>query len=568
MILFPVLTIFCLLSAFTAGALGFFVYAQNTKSLVNRLFLASMLGGMYWALGEFFIWYTGSYEGTLFWLKASSFWPVVIVITVHFVLVYTKNAFAQRERLPYLIVFLYLPAFFFSLLGLFTNTIFYVVNMPGTGYIYRSDIHSLAHMAVSVFVLLALFFAILAVYQAWTRAESEKKRRQVGLICIALATAIAFGSISGAILPIFGIYLPNTVFIGFFLFALIITYAINRYDLFTLSAETALPDILRTMPDGLVLIAMNGGVIKVNESAARIFRTDENRMAGQQFSRFLPEPECGNLMTTLQEQGALTDFESVIDPTENTVVSIAGSLVKDPAGEPVGVVLIIRDISNRKMQERALTVANEKISLLTQLTRHDINNLVTGLSGYLLLLEEFNTTSPGKEYLRTSIDLVEKITRHLRFSSEYLYIGTYHPDWQELETLVAHAVNDLPHENVTITRTIIPAEIYADPLSVKVLYNLLENALRHGGNLTAITLAAAVQKSGELLITVEDNGTGVPDADKERIFKYGVGANTGFGLAFARDILEVTGITIRETGIAGKGARFEIHVPPAAWRRI
>ncbi|WP_292518222.1 ATP-binding protein [Methanoculleus sp.] len=62
------------------------------------------------------------------------------------------------------------------------------------------------------------------------------------------------------------------------------------------------------------------------------------------------------------------------------------------------------------------------------------------------------------------------------------------------------------------------------------------------------------------------SGAGVPDDDKERIFRWGYGKNTGFGLAFARDILSLTGISIRETGTASRGARFEVLVPPRVWR--
>lgn len=48
----------------------------------------------------------------------------------------------------------------------------------------------------------------------------------------------------------------------------------------------------------------------------------------------------------------------------------------------------------------------------------------------------------------------------------------------------------------------------------------------------------------------------------------GFGKNTGLGLALSRDILSLTGITIKETGTAGEGARFELLVPKGGWRVI
>ena len=61
-------------------------------------------------------------------------------------------------------------------------------------------------------------------------------------------------------------------------------------------------------------------------------------------------------------------------------------------------------------------------------------------------------------------------------------------------------------------------------------------------------------------------GQGVPDEYKEAIFQRKYFQNTGFGLFLSRTILGITGMTIRETGTPGKGAVFEILVPPGAYR--
>ncbi|HNQ30521.1 MAG TPA: sensor histidine kinase, partial [Methanolinea sp.] len=49
-------------------------------------------------------------------------------------------------------------------------------------------------------------------------------------------------------------------------------------------------------------------------------------------------------------------------------------------------------------------------------------------------------------------------------------------------------------------------------------------------------------------------------------FEKGYGKGTGLGLFLSREILSITGMTIRETGIPGEGARFEIVVPKGMWR--
>jgi signal transduction histidine kinase len=67
-------------------------------------------------------------------------------------------------------------------------------------------------------------------------------------------------------------------------------------------------------------------------------------------------------------------------------------------------------------------------------------------------------------------------------------------------------------------------------------------------------------------VSCENDGNGIPNAEKELIFRRGYGKNTGLGLFLVREILGITGMTIRETGDPGKGALFEITVPEGVYR--
>ena len=84
-----------------------------------------------------------------------------------------------------------------------------------------------------------------------------------------------------------------------------------------------------------------------------------------------------------------------------------------------------------------------------------------------------------------------------------------------------------------------------------------------------MTAVRAYYRTGDsaLTLVIEDDGVGIPARDKSRIFERGFGKNTGLGLFLVKEILAITGISIRETGIPGSGARFEITVPNGAWRK-
>jgi hypothetical protein len=107
--------------------------------------------------------------------------------------------------------------------------------------------------------------------------------------------------------------------------------------------------------------------------------------------------------------------------------------------------------------------------------------------------------------------------------------------------------------------------VFADPLLKKVFYNLVENSVRHGEKLTRILISSAGNPRG-LSIIFEDDGVGVAENVKEKIFRRKHFKNTGFGLFLSREILGITSIAICENGIPGQGARFEIRVPGGAWR--
>ena len=129
-------------------------------------------------------------------------------------------------------------------------------------------------------------------------------------------------------------------------------------------------------------------------------------------------------------------------------------------------------------------------------------------------------------------------------------------------------MNDMtPPLRGTIVETDSPTlEVYADPLLVRVFYNLIDNALRYGGEQMTTIRISSQESSRGLVIVCEDDGVGITVEDKKRLFTRGFGKSTGLGLFLLREILSITGITITENGVPGKGARFEITVPKGMWR--
>ena len=94
-------------------------------------------------------------------------------------------------------------------------------------------------------------------------------------------------------------------------------------------------------------------------------------------------------------------------------------------------------------------------------------------------------------------------------------------------------------------------EIFADASFSKVFANLIENALIHGKHVTVIRFSYN-ETENDLVLSCEDNGVGIPDGAKERIFQREYFRNTEYGLFLIVEILGITGLSIRETGTHGE----------------
>jgi signal transduction histidine kinase len=108
-------------------------------------------------------------------------------------------------------------------------------------------------------------------------------------------------------------------------------------------------------------------------------------------------------------------------------------------------------------------------------------------------------------------------------------------------------------------------EIYCDPVIEKVFSHLIDNTRRHGEKATEIHISCDETADGLLLI-YQDDGVGIPRERKKDLFIRGAGPATGFSLFFVHDILEISDMTIRETGEPGTGVRFEISIPKGLYR--
>jgi signal transduction histidine kinase len=161
--------------------------------------------------------------------------------------------------------------------------------------------------------------------------------------------------------------------------------------------------------------------------------------------------------------------------------------------------------------------------------------------------------------------VTKEIQNLIEFTGQYNDLGATIPEWQKIDSILTYRSIQGILTGIKISSDLGDLEIYADRMLEKVIYNLVENSVRHGQGLTTISLTRHGEP-GDLVIWYEDDGGGISNAEKEKAFEKGFGKNTGLGLFLIREILSITGITITETGEPGIGVRFEIRVPKGKYR--
>lgn len=263
-------------------------------------------------------------------------------------------------------------------------------------------------------------------------------------------------------------------------------------------------------------------------------------------------------------EGTAFQTEIIAGHDGRYVPVIASTTIIDLGGR-LCLMEIFHDISDIKMAQDALQLANKKLNLLAEITRHDIRNKLTVMGGYLDLIKERPSESQHSMYVRKMKDTVSIIGENIEFTKLYQNLGIVAPAWQNVHEVFFAACTHVDIKKIRVQSDSEGFEIYADPLLERVFYNLVDNAILHGHHVSVVRISARETSAG-LDLALEDDGVGIPVPDKKRIFTKGFGKNTGLGLFLVKEILSITNITVEETGDYGKGARFEMHVPKEMYR--
>jgi len=299
-----------------------------------------------------------------------------------------------------------------------------------------------------------------------------------------------------------------------------------------------------------------------NKTSEQIFEMKASQIIGKT-DRELFSPEMVSIIDREDKEAALNH------------ISISNKKISDRfQGQRIIHMIIVPILNSENILQYILGIGeditnetnNLKMDLLFSITRRDVLDQLSIIMNYLERAQLRTTHDEMQMFFDKTIESIESIQKQMAFGKSLQDLGMTSPKWHSVRKIWDDVVRLLPANNVEFSLEMADIELYADPLLPRVFYNLLINALYHGGpQLTKVRLYTMVSEESLILI-VEDNGTGIPFDKKTKIFEFGCGKGTGFGLFLIREILGNTGITVTETGEPGKGSKFEILIPKGKFR--
>jgi len=211
-----------------------------------------------------------------------------------------------------------------------------------------------------------------------------------------------------------------------------------------------------------------------------------------------------------------------------------------------------------------------KRDLLFSITRSDILDQLAVIMTHLERAQLKATQDEMEMFFAKTLGSVEAIKNQIAYERGLQDPRTMiSPVWQPVDRAFDKAVRMLPGQTtVDISCGTGTVEILADPLLPRIFLSLLSLSFRlDGPAFSQIHLSARMQ-GDTLALVYEDNCTGIPAEEKERIFEFGYSRENAASLYLARELFSFTGITITETGEPGKGLRFVIIVPHERFRGL
>ncbi|MFW6196337.1 MAG: two-component system sensor histidine kinase NtrB [Thermoplasmatota archaeon] len=330
-------------------------------------------------------------------------------------------------------------------------------------------------------------------------------------------------------------------------------------------------NLVEASPDTILLIdSKSGKVIDANQRVEDLFKMSREEVINKDISELVPENE-ENVYEKLFEQWKVGTMYSgkkelhILDSGGKEVPVEIGTSSLELEGKKV-IFGVFRNITKRKEAE-------ERQEFLHSLLRHDVRNKVSIVRGYheLIMDENFDLPQSVKNYISMAEDGIEESIEIIKKVSSLRKAQEEDVKKVEIDQIVKDVLDhteDIASDKgieITCDYTEEGQEVKGGSLLDQVFTNIIENAIQHSG--CSHIKIHSESTEDEIIYTIEDNGKGIPDEEKEKIFKKGYTTDeergTGLGMFLVKTLLKIYEGEIEVKDSEMGGTKFNVTLKKA-----
>ncbi|MFB6254578.1 MAG: PAS domain S-box protein [Halobacteriaceae archaeon] len=320
--------------------------------------------------------------------------------------------------------------------------------------------------------------------------------------------------------------------------------------------------ILQHSSDYVMIVDGNGVVQHVTPPIERVMGYTPEEVIGNDAFEFVHKNDVEHAIETLSEIITATDEERTVEFRAQHKngswrwLEVRGRNLLDNSVIE-GVMVNVRDITDRKKREQALSRQKQRLESLTSFLSHDLKNQLNIIDGRLeLAMDEYE--SDQLEVARKTANRMGEMIDNFTELAEKGQIPT-NTEEIEIQAIVEECWERLQTDNANlhISDTL---TLSGDQERLQSLFeNLLANAIEHSNDSVTIRIGPLENRHG---FFVADDGPGIDnsDQDENEVFEPGyttTNDGSGFGLAIVKHISEAHGWSVKLTESKEGGARFE-----------
>lgn len=375
--------------------------------------------------------------------------------------------------------------------------------------------------------------------------------------------------------------------IAFTLSGLIFAYDLFHYrflDIIPIARET----VIDSMQDGMLIVDENDRIVDVNPSMQAVLEKSKQMLIGKPLEEVLQA-----------HPGWLRHFQAVENRAE---ISSDGdgklihydlhvSPLRDRRGRMTGRLILLRDITSRKLSENALHQSNlelqsrnEELDAFSHTVAHDLKNPLSTIVLYSASLEKEYGELSKKEITSRLAGITRMSFRMSSIIDELLLLSSVRKEGEiillplDMGSIVSNALERLAvliadHKAKITIPDSWPVAIGRGQWVEEVWANYISNAVKYGGKPPRVRLGAEPNDGGTIRFWVKDNGDGLSRQEQSRLFtpftqlKQADLKGHGLGLSIVKRIIDrMDGqVGLESEGLPGKGCVFSFTLP--AWSK-